>query len=300
MYANSKRQDKVICNTKMTAKSPKPQAVKIRAFQAQIWAFYGHSGRHNLPWRKEHSKPKNAYKILVSEVMLQQTQVSRVLEKYSEFLRVFPTIEALAEAPLAHVLTVWQGMGYNRRALALKRLAEEVTSKYKGKIPPGRAELKALPGIGPYTAGAIRAFAFGEPEVFIETNIRRVFIHHFFNNRGEVSDKEIMSLIEATLDHTRPREWYWALMDYGSHLPKITKTNPNKKSKHYTKQKSFEGSHRQVRGKVLKFLTTEGKCTAATCAQELDLKLEKVKEVLDELVHEGFAILKGRTYAIRH
>ena len=106
----------------MTAKSPNPQATKLKAFQAQIWAFYEHSGRHNLPWRGT----RNAYKILVSEVMLQQTQVARVLEKYPEFLKEFPTIQVLAEAPLARVLSVWQGMGYNRRALALKRLAEEV------------------------------------------------------------------------------------------------------------------------------------------------------------------------------
>lgn len=279
----------------MAAKSPKLRQAQIEAFRAQIWAFYGHSGRHNLPWRKT----KNAYKILVSEVMLQQTQVSRVLEKYAEFLREFPTIQALAEAPLSHVLSVWQGMGYNRRALALKRLAEEVTIKHQGKIPRSRTELEALPGIGSYTAGAVRAFAFNEPEVFIETNIRRIFIHHFFNNRGEVSDKEIMPLVLATLDHARPREWYWALMDYGAHLPKVT-ANPNTKSKHYTQQKPFEGSHRQVRGKILKFLTTKGKCTVAVCARELELTPEKTKGVLNELVHEGFAILNRTTYAIRN
>jgi len=255
-----------------------------------------------LPWRGT----SNAYKILVSEVMLQQTQVSRVLEKYPEFLRAFPTIKALAEAPLTHVLAAWQGMGYNRRALAIKRLAEEVATKHKGKIPRSRAELEALPGIGSYTAGAVRAFAFNEPEVFIETNIRRVFIHHFFSSQlGHpmsklVGDKEIMPLVEMTLDRTRPREWYWALMDYGSHLPKITKSNPNKKSKHYVQQKPFEGSHRQVRGKVLKFLTAKGKCTVASCAKELELNPEKTKGVLGELVHESFAILTGKTYAIRH
>ena len=232
--------------------------------------------------------------------MLQQTQVSRVLEKYPEFLREFPTIQALAEAPLSRVLSVWQGMGYNRRALALKRLAEEVATKHKGKIPRGRTELEALPGIGLYTAGAVRAFAFNEPEVFIETNIRRVFIHHFFSSKREVNDKEILPLVEMTLEHERPREWYWALMDYGSHLPKIAKSNPNKKSRHYVQQKPFEGSHRQFRGKVLKFLTAQGKCTPASCAKELGLKPEKAGEVLNELTREGFAILKGKTYAIRN
>jgi A/G-specific adenine glycosylase len=161
------------------AKQPKLSPTQIKAFQAQIWAFYGVSGRKNLPWRAT----KNPYNIVVSEIMLQQTQVSRVLEKYPEFLGAFPTVESLAKAPLSDVLRVWQGMGYNRRGLALKRMAEKVVTDFKGKIPRERHELESLPGIGVYTAGAVRAFAFNEPEVFIETNIRRIYIHHFFSNR---------------------------------------------------------------------------------------------------------------------
>ncbi|MHB1118183.1 MAG: HhH-GPD family protein, partial [Minisyncoccota bacterium] len=244
---------------------------------------------------------KNAYKILISEVMLQQTQVARVLEKYPEFLQVFPTIKTLADAPLAQVLAVWQGMGYNRRALALKRLAEEIVAKHQGKIPNDRAELESLPGIGSYTAGAVRAFAFNKPEVFIETNIRRVFIHHFFGDKRGVNDKEIFPLIERTLDCARVREWYWALMDYGAHLPKITETNPNRKSRHYTRQKPFEGSHRQLRGKMLKLLsTTKGEHTLAACARELSTTPEKTQGILNELAQEGFIQKHGKNYTIKN
>jgi len=230
------------------AKSHKLRQAEVQAFQAQIWAFYRHSGRHNLPWRKT----KNPYKILISEVMLQQTQVARVLEKYPEFLEKFSTVEALAVAPLSDVLRVWQGMGYNRRALALKRMAEKIVNEYKGKIPRERLSLESLPGVGHYTAGAVRAFAFNEPEIFIETNIRRIFIHHFFGNKEGISDQEILPLVEATLYMKNPSEWYWALMDYGSHLPKITKTNSNIQSKHYTKQRIFKGSLRELRGKIVR------------------------------------------------
>lgn len=266
---------------------------KIEEFKKIVWDFYHKEGRHDLPWRKT----KNPYKILVSEIMLQQTQVARVVEKYSLFLKTFPTISALANAPLAQVLIVWQGMGYNRRALALHRLAKEIITSHKGKIPHTRTELEALTGIGPYTAGAIRAFAFNEPEVFIETNIRRVFIHHFFPRTLSVSDKEILPLVEKTLDTKNPREWYFALMDYGAHLPKITK-NPNKKSAHYVKQKKFEGSHRQLRGRVLKYLHTAGKCTLALCARTLEITPEKAQTVLDEFVREGFIQRHGKNYTI--
>ncbi len=268
---------------------------KIEEFKTLIWNFYHKEGRHNLPWRKT----KDPYKILVSEVMLQQTQVARVAEKYPLFLKTFPTISALADAPLAQVLIVWQGMGYNRRALALHRLAKEIVTAHKGEIPHTRTELEALTGIGPYTAGAIRAFAFNEPEVFIETNIRRVFIHHFFPRTLSVSDKEILPLVEKALDSKNSREWYFALMDYGAHLPKIIK-NPNKKSAHYVKQKKFEGSHRQLRGRVLKFLNTEGKCTLASCARALEIEQKKLTVALSELTREGFIEHHGKNYFIKN
>lgn len=272
----------------MVAKSP-----EVKNFQKLVWDFYKNSGRI-LPWRKT----KNPYKILVSEVMLQQTQVSRVEQKYAEFIKEFPTLEALAQASFGSVLKVWQGMGYNRRALALKRLSEAVLGDFKGKLPRDRKSLESLPGIGKYTAGAVRAFAFNEPEVFIETNIRRVFIHHFFQDREGIHDFEILPIVEQALSKENPREWYWALMDYGSVLKKEVE-NPNKKSRHYVKQKPFKGSHREVRGKVLRLLNSQEKVTAKKCSEILKVAPEKILGVLTELANEGFIVRTKLSYAIK-
>ena len=273
------------------SQSPKLPKSKITQFQAQIWAFYAHSGR-KMPWRNT----RNAYKILVSEIMLQQTQVSRVLEKYPEFLKRFPDIESLAKSPLSDVLHVWQGMGYNRRALALKRMAEKIVTEHKGKIPRSRTELELLPGVGPYTAGAVRAFAFNEAEVFIETNIRRAFIHHFFTRRREVSDQEILSLVQKMLDTKNPREWYYALMDYGAHLPKITKTNSNKQSKHYLKQSTFKGSLRELRGKIIRGLN--GEASTLPSIKKISNDDPRTKEVLEVLKKEGLIKYEKRKYQL--
>ena len=175
-------------------------------FQSLIWNHYKKHGRE-MPWRGE----KSAYKVLVSEIMLQQTQVSRVLSKYPQFLKVFPSIESLAKASLSVVLRSWQGLGYNRRAKFLHQLAKEVVLRHEGKIPKDYEELIALPGIGKATAGSLSAFAFNIPVPFIETNIRRVYIHHFFADRNDVLDVEILKLVELTLDKANPREWYYAL-----------------------------------------------------------------------------------------
>ncbi len=194
--------------------------------------------------------------------MLQQTQVARVIPKYTAFLKKFPTWKALASAPLSDVLKEWQGLGYNRRAKFLQQTAKIVTEKYKGKFPKQASEIEELPGIGPYTARAVATFAFNSPEIFIETNIRTVFTHHFFNGRGQsssVHDKEILPLIERELNKSKmePRDFYAALMDYGSHL-KANGIRINNKSKHYTKQSKFEGSLRQKRAAALRVALAKG------------------------------------------
>lgn len=256
---------------------------EIIAFKKQARGFYQKEGRHDLPWRKT----KDPYKILVSEVMLQQTQVARVWEKYSEFLKKFPTVEALAQAPLAEVLRVWQGMGYNRRAKYLHDTARVIAHTHRGCVPKTEAELRALPGVGHYTANAILTFAHNEPHVFIETNIRRVYIHHFFKNKRGVSDKKILELVEETLDTKNPREWYYALMDYGAHLPKITHKNPNTQSKHYTKQSAFKGSLRELRGKIIRALTEKPATLSALRRMcDNDIRIQEALNVLrkDKLV----------------
>ena len=249
-----------------------------------------------MPWRKT----KNPYKILISEVMLQQTQVARVLRKYPEFLEAFSTIETLANAPLSEVLRVWQGMGYNRRARYLRDTAQKIVVDFKGRIPKTEEELCALPGVGYYTANAILTFAHDESRVFIETNIRRVFIHHFFGNKrvatGKISDEEIKLLVEQTLDHENPCEWYYALMDYGTHLPRVIRKNPNTQSKHYVSQSTFKGSFRELRGKIIRILSEEPK-TLIAVKREINNN-SRTKEALDALIKDMLITYEKRKYKL--
>lgn len=218
---------------------------EIESFQRFIAQWYQLYGRHALPWRQT----SDPYNILVSELMLQQTQVSRVIPKYETFLKRFPNLHSLQLSSLAEVLILWQGLGYNRRAKYLWELAQAVQ-----KLPSTYDELRKLPGIGPYTASAICAFAFNQPVTMIETNIRSVFLYHFFPSETNISDGDLLPLITMTIDQTIPRQWHWALMDYGSYLKTIL-TNPNRRSKSYGIQSKFAGSSRQVRGEIIRILT---------------------------------------------
>lgn len=251
-------------------------------FSEVLWDHYARAGRSNLPWRQPDSDGSfDPYKIMVSELMLQQTQVARVVPKYHEFLALFPTTEALAKAELGDVLRAWQGLGYNRRAKFLWQAAEQIMQL--DHFPIELTELVKLPGIGANTAGAILAYAFNQPVVFVETNVRTVYIHHFFKDQTDIADKEILQLVGKTLDRENVREFYWALMDYGSYL-KSTIGNMNKASKHYTKQSAFEGSRRQVRGQVLRELGVTSKTL-----EELQMTIQdqRLKAVLAELTDEG-------------
>ena len=247
-----------------------------------------------MPWRET----RDPYRILVSEIMLQQTQVERVRGKYAEFLAVFPDVATLAPAPVADLLAVWQGLGYNRRALALKRCAEEITKRHGGTFPASIAELEALPGIGPYTARAVAAFAFGVAEPLIETNIRAVFIHHFFHERNDVHDREIMPLVAATLDRSDPRVWYYALMDYGA-LIKRTHPNPSRHSRHYTRQSAFEGSNRQLRSRILRAVMERKAHTASELAELAGAPADQVANNLRDMAREGFLEESGGQWELR-
>jgi A/G-specific adenine glycosylase len=270
----------------------KISSVEIKRFRKAILDYYQSHGR-KLPWRNT----RNPYHILVSEIMLQQTQVGRVIEKYEQFLSSFPDFASLALAPLRDVLSIWQGMGYNRRAIALKRIAVEVMISHNSILPSSEETLLKLPGIGKATASSIAAFAFNTPSVFIETNIRRVFIHFFFNNRENIRDADILPIVENTLDRANPREWYYALMDYGS-LLKTTTQNANRKSAHYKRQKSFEGSRRQLRGKVLKEILATPSITESSLAKHAGQDSEAIREVLDQLQKEGFIKKKGNRFFV--
>jgi A/G-specific adenine glycosylase len=215
-------------------------------FQKIIWRFYKTQGRHALPWRKT----KDVYKILVSEVMLQQTQVDRVTPFYTQFLKRFPTATKLASAPLSEVLKAWQGLGYNRRAKMLQAAARELA----GRTIATARELQTLPGVGPYTARAVAAFAWNEDGILIETNIRTAIIKHFFPGKKQVSDADIEKILQAVVPKGRAREWYSALMDYGAHL-KHSGIRLNARMSKAVKQKPFKGSAREARGAILKTLS---------------------------------------------
>lgn len=252
-------------------------------FRKLVWAFYKKQGRHDLPWRAT----QDPYRILVSEVMLQQTQVERVRPYYAAWLKRFPTIKALAQAPLGDVLRAWQGLGYNRRAKMLHEAAKVVVQEYGGKLPTDPDLLVLLPGIGPYTARAVAAFATNADVVFIETNLRTVVLHHFFPKQAKVADAEILSILEAAYPKGRSREWYAALMDYGAHL-KRSGVKLNTKSTQYAKQTAFNGSARQARGAILKELAKAGTTKARLIGLLGDARKEQMEAQLVKLQAEGF------------
>ncbi|MFC1667796.1 A/G-specific adenine glycosylase [Chlamydiota bacterium] len=258
------------------------QLDEMIAFQKIIYTYYDTYCR-DLPWRKT----TNPYNILISEVMLQQTQVDRVIEKYEKFIINFSTFHTLAQASFSDILFYWQGLGYNRRALYLQRIAQKVVAEYQGILPRTVEELKKFPGLGLATASSIVVFSYNIPLVFIETNIRTVYIHYFFHGKKEIHDEEIIPFIDTTLDRKNPRKWYNALMDYGAML-KRTEGNLSKKSAHYTKQSPFKGSNREVRGKILRFLVTKKTITTEELSSLFVHDGHKLHKAVDQLTGEGF------------
>jgi len=260
-------------------------AQQVANFQETVWGYF-RTHQRSMPWRDDPS----AYNVLVSELMLQQTQVPRVISKFVEFMTRFPDIETLARADLASVLIAWNGLGYNRRAKFLHETAKKVVADFGGHLPDSLQELVTLPGIGPNTAGAIAAYVYNQPVVFIETNVRTVLFHHFFTLDGtKVSDKELRELAEQVLDRESPREWYWALMDYGSHLKK-TAGGRLASSKHYKKQAPLAGSSREMRGRILKALTN-GALDVTTLRERVQAD-ERYEPALQNLGKEGLVVQK--------
>lgn len=277
----------------------------------------------DLPWRRT----RDPYRIWLSEVMLQQTQVARVEARMPAWLERFPSVEALAAASTSDVLEAWQGMGYNRRALALKQAAQEIVERYDGAFPSETKELVGLPGIGPATAQGIRAFAFDLPGVYLETNVRTVLLHHFFPDVPAVPDRELTPLVRATCPmapadaaeragesagadlyakpqdaRDTPRSWYYAMLDYGAYLKK-TLPNPSRRSAGYTRQSRFEGSRRQKRAEIVRLLLDARDAEPAgltlSAATEAVSRLEAkagrgpveeklVRSILADLEREGF------------
>lgn len=258
--------------------------VDILEFQEIIWQ-QGRELYRDMPWRAD-TRP---YYVMVSEIMLQQTQVDRVVPKFEAFIQAFPSVEALSKASLAEVLQLWSGLGYNRRAKFLHEAAKKIVGEYEGVFPSTLEGLTSLPGIGINTAGAILAYSFNARSIFIETNVRTVYFYHFFSDKEGVTDTELKAVLEATIDSEHPREWYWSLMDYGTYL-KRQGISQNNKSHHYKKQSPLKGSVREVRGQILKLLTIAD-FDESTMKARLDAD-ERFDPALRSLLQEG---LIGKT-----
>jgi len=266
--------------------------MKIKAFREMILSNYQQAGR-KFPWRGA-----DPWGVMVSEFMLQQTQTERVMRYWEDWMRRWPRPQDLAGASMEEALRLWSGLGYNRRCYNLKNSAAIITTEYDGKVPGVPETLRLLPGIGPYIAGAIACFAYNYPSVFIETNIRSTIIHCFFPGRDDVKDSEIFPILEAALDKEDPRTWYYALMDYGVSLKKLTE-NPGRRSAHYTRQSAFIGSFRQARGKVIKALASIGSSNAEELRMACGLEDEKLYRVLDRLEKESLVAEEGGIYRIK-
>ena len=289
------------------ADSPRvpPDDASLASFRALVLRR-GRELYRDLPWRRT----RDPYAIWLSEVMLQQTQVSRVDGRWQRWLERFPTIDALAAASTTDVLDEWQGMGYNRRALALRTAAQAVSAQ-GGVMPREHADLVALPGIGPATAAGIRAFAYDLPGVYLETNVRTVMLHELYPDAVQVPDRELIPLVEATCPpdasnpEDDPRTWYYALLDYGAYL-KRTLPNPSRRSSGHVRQSRFEGSHRQKRAMVVRLLLAhrdDGGVGPDVLARELSAQEVRagrdpmgkndVTSLLEELAREGFCHREG-------
>ncbi len=264
--------------------------MQIQEFKELVWSFARDNTRV-MPWR---SRPE-AYEVLVSEIMLQQTQVGRVIPKFKSFISCFPDIKILAQAPLSEVLVAWSGLGYNRRAKFLHAAAIKIMTEFDGNIPVTKNELVMLPGVGENTAGAILAYAFNQPAVFVETNIRSVYFQHFFSSQAQVSDKELRAKVELTLDREHPRQWYWALMDYGAYLKKNGAAGLSRSS-HYKKQTPLKGSTREMRGRIIKSLA-EQPLSEHELQKEVSAD-ERFEPAIQALVSEQLIVMHGSTYAL--
>ncbi|MDD1723984.1 MAG: A/G-specific adenine glycosylase [Methanospirillum sp.] len=259
-------------------------------FNRMLREFY-RQNRRPMPWRVNLSP----YRVLVSEMMLQQTQVSRVTQKFPGFIAVFPDFQTLGVASLEDILRSWQGLGYNRRAKYLQAIARTVTDKWNGELPDDPAVLETLPGIGKATAGSIVTFTWNYPLVFIETNVRRVFLYHFFPGKDPVPDREIYPVIERMLDRSNPREWYYAVMDYGAFLSGRV-SNPNRRSSHYAVQSPFGGSDRQVRGGIIRMLLSHGPMPREDLVRRCGTDETRSGDILSRMINEG--ILKDNSSII--
>jgi A/G-specific adenine glycosylase len=266
---------------------------RIASFRKTVIDYYCMSGRKTLPWRINTAP----WPVLVSEFMLQQTQIERVIPYWERWMRMWPQPADLANAPLADALREWSGLGYNRRGRFLWECSRHITDVFGGVVPDTPKKLVTLPGVGAYTAGAVACFAYNYPAVFVETNIRAALIHFFFADRERDHDADLAGILEESLcGEDNPRIWYWALMDYGAALKKAA-PNPNRRSAHYTRQSRFEGSFRQRRGAILRSLVTEGAASAECLADRTGIAPEQLYDALAALEKDFMVVSDSGMYS---
>lgn len=270
------------------ATSPKLQesnlsSEKIKQFQKKVLSFYKKNKR-SLPWRDT----TDPYKILLSEFMLQQTQVSRVVSYYERWTAKWPTIDQLASATLAEVLEQWMGLGYNNRAVNLHRTAKKIVAEFDGDVISAMKNYQELPGIGKYTSQAVQIFSTNDDLVTVDTNIRRILIREF-DLPPMVPDKELWRVAERCLPAGKGREWHNALMDYGALYLTAQKTGIKSK----TQQSRFEGSNRQIRAKILRCLLKQG-LSIIDLETEIDVRQERLFPLLEKMIAEK-TIVKNKT-----
>lgn len=257
--------------------------------QRKILRFYSLHKR-DLPFRKT----TDPYRITVSEIMLQQTQVDRVVPKYLAWIRMWPTWKALSRATTKQILTMWSGLGYNRRALNLWKLAHVVMNEYHGNLPETPEELMKLPGIGPYTSRAILIFAFNKPLITIDTNIRRVILHEL-NLPASTTATRLEEIAYQLLPKRRSRDWHNALMDYSRlSLPSRIERIPA-----LTKQSSFEGSLRQIRGEIIRQLIQHKHITVQSIMVKTGRSEKDVRAAAQGLVKDGLVRITTTYLSLR-
>jgi A/G-specific adenine glycosylase len=260
---------------------------RIREFQKKVFSFYRKYGRE-LPWRKT----TDPYKILLSELMLQQTQVNRVILYYEKWISRWPTIHALASASLAEVLQAWMGLGYNTRAINLHKAARKIVTKFGNDVLEAMKQYKEIPGVGRYTSQAVQIFSTNANLVTVDTNIRRIFIKEF-NLPEKVSDKALWELAERCLPRGKSRDWHNALMDYGALFLTAKKTGIKPK----TQQSKFEGSDRQIRARILRCLLKE-KMSLSELEKTVRIEQIRLRQILDKMMNEKIIMKKNNSYQL--
>ncbi|MGH2526857.1 MAG: A/G-specific adenine glycosylase [Actinomycetota bacterium] len=256
--------------------------------------------RHAYPWRGT----SDPYAVLVSEIMLQQTQAARVVPAFERFLGRFPTVAALAHASRADVVRVWEGLGYNRRPVALSEAARAIVHDHGGRVPADPEELKRLPGVGPYTAAAIASFAYGATIAAVDTNVRRVVARARLGREpGEVRPRTIDDEAGRWLDRRHPAEWNQVLMDLGREIcrpeprceacPIAADCRARSRSRRSRiaprRAAPFEGSMRQVRGGIVRVLRGRAASVGELAAQT-GFPAERIVDAVGALVRDGLVV----------